>query len=106
MTRLERPYKLRQGANMLSSGAARLSRVPAGHLQVYSECFARLVRDTDDAVGGEPPPGVPAVRQSDRGRRTGRCGPHLGAMSVIDGSWPGHGRAAPDHLAAPVEAQQ
>jgi predicted dehydrogenase len=43
----------------LSPDAARLSTVPVGHPQGYTDAFAAFVADTYDAIGGERPEGLP-----------------------------------------------
>lgn len=51
---------LRQATSLFSPEAQSFSRVPAGHPQGYSDCFALFVRDTYAAIAGERPAGLPA----------------------------------------------
>ena len=54
----------------LSSDAARLATLPAGHPQGYADCFDGFVADVYDAIAtGEPPDGLPLFADGLRASR-------------------------------------
>lgn len=65
----ERSSQLVRDPETLSSPAARYARVPAGHPQGYQDCFDAFVADTQAAIGGEVPDGLPTF---DDGLRAAR----------------------------------
>ncbi|WP_116950323.1 Gfo/Idh/MocA family protein [Jiangella endophytica] len=65
----ERSSQLVRDPETLSSPAARYARVPAGHPQGYQDCFDAFVADTQAAIGGEVPDGLPTF---DDGLRSAR----------------------------------
>lgn len=80
----ERPETLwigRQGANLiqsrdpanLSNEAARITRLPAGHLEGYLDAFTSFMRDVRQAVQGETPPGLPTFADAARGAVLTEC---------------------------------
>ena len=65
----ERSSQLVRDPETLSSQAARYARVPAGHAQGYQDCFDAFVADTQAAIVGEAPDGLPTF---DDGLRAAR----------------------------------
>jgi predicted dehydrogenase len=60
---------LRQASSEMSPEAQAFSRVPVGHPQGYSDCFALFVRDTYAAIDGAEPAGLPTFADGLRAAR-------------------------------------
>jgi predicted dehydrogenase len=60
---------VRQGDPGLTEAARAYSRVPVGHPQGYTDCFALFVRDAYRAIRGEQPAGLPTFADGLRAAR-------------------------------------
>lgn len=79
----ERSSHLVRDPETLSSPAARYARVPAGHPQGYQDCFDAFVADTQAAIGGAVPDGLPTF---DDGLRAARLAEAVVA-SARESAW-------------------
>lgn len=74
VSRHDQTTVVRQGDPGLSNAAQAYSRVPVGHPQGYTDCFALFVRDAYRAIRGEAPAGLPTFADG------------LRAAQIIDGA--------------------
>ncbi|TDD97760.1 Gfo/Idh/MocA family protein [Jiangella asiatica] len=79
----ERSSQLVRDPETLSTPAARYARVPAGHPQGYQDCFDAFVADTQAAIDGEVPDGLPTF---DDGLRAARLAEAV-VRSAREGHW-------------------